>query len=102
MNIVFGDYSLPFQKHSMTSHDAAVRAEPRAGTHRGIIFDRFCTVASYGATDEEMQTMTRLNPSTQRPRRIELVKQGWIKDSGRTRATRSGAQAVVWVLADPK
>jgi hypothetical protein len=100
MNIVFGDYKLPYQKHSPTSRQAAERAIPTAGTHRGILFDRFVELGSYGATDEELQDMTKINPSSERPRRVKLLEDGWIKDSGRTRSTRSGAQAVVWVIRD--
>ena len=99
MNIVFGDYSLPYVKHSYTSKMAAERIEPRAGTQRARVL-WFLQLYDKGLTDEELQEVTSLNPSTQRPRRIELVKQGWIKDSGRTRATRSGSQATVWVLVD--
>ena len=53
-----------------------------------------------GATDDEMQAAMGLNPSTQRPRRIELERQGFIRQDpeGRTRETRSGRQAVVWVM----
>jgi hypothetical protein len=49
-----------------------------------------------GATDEEIQTALDMNPSTQRPRRVELVDQGLIQDSGRTRLTRSKRAAAVW------
>ena len=101
MNIVFGDYKLPYVKSSYTSKMAAIRQEPRAGTQRAILLDHFKLRDSYGATDEEQQDRFQMNPSTPRPRRVELVNQGWIKDSGRTRATRSGAQAVVWVLSEP-
>jgi hypothetical protein len=37
-----------------------------------------------------------MNPSTQRPRRVELVEGGWVEDSGERRPTRSGMDAVVW------
>ena len=53
-----------------------------------------------GATDDEIQHAMGLNPSTQRPRRVELEMQGFIRadPEGRTRETRSGRQAVVWVM----
>jgi hypothetical protein len=37
-----------------------------------------------------------MNPSTQRPRRIELCQRNLIVDSGTTRLTTSGRKAVVW------
>lgn len=45
-----------------------------------------------------MVQATALNPSTLRPRRGECVERGLVEDSGQTRATRSGRQAVVWRL----
>jgi transcription initiation factor IIE alpha subunit len=48
-----------------------------------------------GLTDEEMQTRLEMNPSTQRPRRIELARRGMVVEAG-TRRTSSGRMAVVW------
>lgn len=49
-----------------------------------------------GLTDEQIQQQLGMNPSTERPRRIELVDMGEIHDTGRTRETLSGRSAVVW------
>lgn len=51
-----------------------------------------------GLTDEEMQRRLGMNPSTQRPRRIELARRGLIVTSG-TRKTSSGRNADVWKVA---
>ena len=51
-----------------------------------------------GLTDEEMQTRLGMNPSTQRPRRIELARRGMVVEAG-TRRTASGRMAVVWRVA---
>jgi hypothetical protein len=48
-----------------------------------------------GLTDEEMQARLGMNPSTQRPRRIELARRGLIVTGG-TRKTASGRNADVW------
>jgi predicted ArsR family transcriptional regulator len=50
-----------------------------------------------GLTDEEMQTRLGMNPSTQRPRRIELARRGMVVEAG-TRRTASGRMAVVWQI----
>jgi len=50
----------------------------------------------YGATDEEGMALLQIGESY-RPRRIALVDAGLVNDSGRTRETRSGRNAVVWV-----
>ena len=51
-----------------------------------------------GLTDEEMQTRLGMNPSTQRPRRIELARLGLVVEAG-TRKTASGRMASVWRVA---
>jgi hypothetical protein len=51
-----------------------------------------------GLTDEEMQHKLGMNPSTQRPRRIELARRGLVVEAG-TRKTASGRMAVMWRVA---
>ena len=51
-----------------------------------------------GLTDEEMQLRLGMNPSTQRPRRIELMRMGLVQRAG-TRRTSSGRSADVWRVA---
>lgn len=89
---------LPFQKHSRTSQAAAESMGAGANTLRAKVY-RLLKARPQGATDEEMQTWLNMPSSTQRPRRIELVSSGHVKDSGQTRATRSGRQAVIWVAS---
>ncbi len=59
---------------------------------------RYLVNRTNGATDFEIQKASGLNPSTQRPRRIELVECGLVRDSGKTRPTPSGRKAVVWEI----
>lgn len=51
-----------------------------------------------GLTDEEMQRRLGMNPSTQRPRRIELARRGFVVADG-TRKTSSGRWATVWRIS---
>jgi hypothetical protein len=51
-----------------------------------------------GLTDEEMAGRLEMNPSTQRPRRIELARRGLVVTCG-TRRTASGRNADVWRVA---
>ena len=56
-------------------------------------------LAQHGpATDEEIIAGTGLNPSTQRPRRIELVRRGIVTQAGEKR-TSSGRKATSWRVA---
>ena len=90
------------QRHSETSISAAVAIEPKAGTLRARVLNALRIRKHHGATDEELQTWLEMNPSTQRPRRVELLESGLIKDSGTTRQTKSGRSAVVWIAIESK
>ena len=50
----------------------------------------------FGATDDQMQRDLGLGSQTQTPRRGELVKMGFVEDSGQTGRTRRGRQARLW------
>ena len=52
----------------------------------------------HGLTDEEQQAALSMNPSTQRPRRVELVRRGFVVEDG-ARKTSSGRMAAVWRCA---
>jgi len=101
---LFIDYNPdpPFQDHSPTSADAARGIEPRTESLRRAVLDYLRGRGAEGATDEAIQEALQMNPSTQRPRRIECVELGLVRDSGRTRPTRSGRQAVVWMAIERK
>lgn len=88
--------SLPFVLGSETSKEAANAARPDAATQRDRVLAAIRAAGSAGLTDEQIANQLAMNPSTGRPRRIELVQGGQVRDSGRTRETRSGRQAVVW------
>lgn len=81
-----------------TQRLAAFEALPQTGTQRRRVLNAISRAGDDGRTDEELQRELEMNPSTQRPRRVELVEQGWIEDSGHRRSTRSGRSAVVWIL----
>ncbi len=91
----------PHVRDSTTSKAAAVRAEPKARTQRQRVY-AYLRHAPTGATDEQMQDALAMNPNTQRPRRIELVQAGSVRDSGRRQKTRSNRDAVVWIAELPE
>lgn len=86
----------PAQRHSATSVAAADDIKPSANRLRAVVWAAIGGAAD-GLTDEEGIDLTGLPPSTYRPRRVEGVQAGRVADSGRTRPTRSGRKAVVWV-----
>lgn len=89
----------PAQRHSPTSRAAAESIKPSTGTLRLRVLAYIRSAGAHGATDEELIDALGMAPSTARPRRIECVSAGWVHDSGRTRPTRSGRQATVWVAS---
>lgn len=86
------------QRHSPTSLEAAHQARESGLAERGreLVWAALSAAGSHGLCDEEIAEITRLNPSTARPRRIELLRMGRIIESG-LRKTKSGRNAVVWM-----
>lgn len=92
-------YQPPAQRHSETSQAAAEAIKPRVEIDRARILAEIKRSGVLGRTDGELQEQLGMNGSSQRPRRIELLDAGLIRDSGRTRKSASGRQCVVWVAA---
>jgi hypothetical protein len=88
------------QTHSPTSIEAAHHAEPKSASLRAVVLAYIRQQGRDGATDEQIQNAIGMNPSTQRPRRVELVEGGLVVNSGQTRKTQSGRNATVWVAAE--
>lgn len=79
-----------------TSRNAAIRAYPRSGTQRERVLNLLKNSTS-GLTDDEISYSLDLSPNAARPRRVELVAGGWVRDSGTRRPSTAGSPAVVWV-----
>ena len=90
---------MKYQKNSRTSYEASLAILDSANTLRASVYRAIKTADKEGATDEELQFRLQMNPSTQRPRRVELVEMGVVKDSGMTRKTASNRNAVVWIAS---
>lgn len=80
----------PYQRHSDTSKAAAERIEPKAGSLRAKVLAYLRVEGP--STDKEMQAGLKMQGSTQRPRRVELVASGHVVDSGERRD-----RSAVWV-----
>ncbi len=84
------------KNHPETSHQAAMRARPTSGTQRKAVLDLLKNAYPDGYIDEEMVQILGMNPNSQRPRRGELVEDGWSIDSGLRRLTSYREEAIVW------
>lgn len=91
------DPAPPYVKNSDTSKAAAKAMLGKTGSVRRRIYLRIKLAGAYGCTDEQIQVAEGIDPSTERPRRVELVQAGLIRDSGRRRDLKSGRTAVVWI-----
>lgn len=87
-----------FQWHSQTSRAAAASWSAAGLTQTQARVMAFIASRADGATDEEIAAGLHMNPSTARPRRIELVGLGRIVKVG-VRKTRSRRNADVWRVA---
>jgi hypothetical protein len=83
-----------------TSKAAAKAIEPHINEqHKAMLF-WYRTYGSPGLTDAEMIEATGFSGDSVRPRRGELVAMNLVADSGRTRATKTGRQATVYVAKE--
>ena len=87
---------LKYQRHSEASYQAAVAALAWKQSAKAKVYRCIRNAGAIGKTDAEIEAVTGLKGSTQRPRRIELVAAGLVEDSGQTRKTSGGNFAVVW------
>lgn len=88
----------PAQAHSATSLAAAASIKTAIGPLHRQILDHLKSSPN-GATDEELMHALDMGGNTERPRRRELELMGRIVNSGKTRRTRSGREAVVWRIS---
>lgn len=82
-----------------TDRKAAWEITPKTGTVRRSVLDLLVASAD-GLTHPELEALMegKSSPSSVRTRCSELVEGGWVEDSGSTRPTISGQDAIVWVV----
>ncbi len=84
------------KKAHPTSQRAAIKAFPKSGTKRQKIYNAIKLFG--GLTDEEIERTLDMSGNTVRPSRVSLVRDALVMDSGKTRKTVSGNDAIVWVV----
>jgi hypothetical protein len=87
--------------HPDTAKTAALAVLPRTGTQRRRVYDRIARAGLYGITDQGLQADLDMDGNTERPRRVELVRGGFVVDSGRRRII-DGRPAIVWIICPRK
>jgi hypothetical protein len=98
------DVDTPGQAHRRagdTERAAALAVMPRTGTQRRAVLEAIAAAGADGLTDHELADKTHLYLYSAAPRRNELLRGGWVRDSGHRRTTPLGSEAVVWTLTLP-
>ncbi len=90
----------PHVAGSETSKAAAEQITPHVSWLQGIVLEFIRYRGAYGATDAEIVEELETDPSTARPRRVELRDAGLIVDSGCTRPSPSKHPMTVWVAKE--
>jgi hypothetical protein len=83
-----------------TDRAAALAVMPRTGTQRRRCLAALALAGDAGLTDHELSETTGLYLYSAAPRRTELLRGGWVRDSGQRRTTPLGSEAVVWTLTE--
>lgn len=79
-----------------TSRKAAEGVFPKTGTLRRRVYDFYVARGLHGATDEEAETILKIDGNTMRPTRGSLVRDGYLMDTGTTRKNAKGHDCIVW------
>jgi hypothetical protein len=90
---------LPPHNRTFTSIEASLHIRHAAPSMRQRVLQYIRDRGRDGSTDEECQFALCLKTQTQTARRNELMRDGLVVNSGRTRPTTSGCKATVWVAA---
>lgn len=80
-----------------TSQEAARKALGRSGSQRNAIYDEIRSRGSDGMTCDEICIVLQLLVQSATSSINTLARDGWLKDSGLRRNTRTGCTAIVWV-----
>lgn len=80
-----------------TERAAAAAVLPRSGTQRARVYELLRAASERGMTDWELVDSLGMLRSSVCARRNELIREGWVIDSGRRRRERTGSHAIVWV-----
>ncbi len=89
----------PPHNNTPTSKAAAQSIARQAPNLRVLVLSHIERCGHHGATADEVCQALDMWPQSATPRINELAKSGDIVNSGRTRPTRSGRNAIVWIAA---
>lgn len=94
---LFEAHTITGQFHPDTSHQAAERVYLRSGTCRRRVLQ---ALLARPMTDEEVQMVLAMGANTERPRRVELCRAGYVEATEERRRSYAGCWSVVWTVTD--
>ncbi len=94
---LFEPHTITGEDHPQTSHWAAERAHLRSGTGRRRVL---AALVARDLTDEELQMVLAMSANTQRPRRVELCRAGYVEATENRRRSYAGCWSIVWTASD--
>ncbi len=83
-----------------TSKAAALANKPRAGSQRARLLEAIVGRDPTGMTAEQASRATSIRLNSASTRMSELMRGGWIQESGETRRTSTGERAIVYVATE--
>jgi len=87
--------------HGDTAKAAAESIKLRSGTQRAaVLIEIYMARHTVGMSDEMVQAVLGMGASSERPRRVELCRMGFVEDSGKRVHTSTGREAVVWAVTE--
>lgn len=89
----------PAQRHSKTSRAAAKSIKPYVPSIRQRVLE--VIIKQGPISDQAIAASLGLAENTVRPRRVELVADGWVRAAPDTVLTRSRRQATAWIASEP-
>jgi hypothetical protein len=87
----------PVAGKKYTSQRASQLIFPKVGTLRRRVYDVIAGAGADGATRDEIERLTGLAGSTVRPRVLELIEAGFVRETKDTRETAAGRAAYTLV-----
>lgn len=85
--------SRPYQRQDTSVEAAGAMSNARAESIRLEVLAR---LRQEPRTDQELAQILGIHENTIRPRRVELVDKGMVRDSGERRLTKARRKAIVW------
>ena len=83
-----------------TSLEALLSVEPHIKSINRAVYSYIQHCGLNGATDQEIEAVTRIDGNSVRPSRGALVQKGLVFDSGRTRPNAKGNNCIVWIALE--